>query len=261
MKVVILCGGQGTRIRDVAEDLPKPMIPIGDKPILWHIMKNYASFGYGEFVLCLGYRGHVIKDFFINYDMLTHDFQLTLGQPESLKIHSSGNTEDWQVTLAETGLAAMTGDRVRQIKNYIGDDDVFMMTYGDGLSDIDINALVAFHKSHGKIATVTGVRPPGRFGELESDDDGLVKEFNEKPQATGGRISGGFFVLSRGIFDYLPDGDGLVFEEGPLRKLVADDQLMVHRHDGFWQCMDTYRDYKLLTALWESGKAPWRNWA
>ena len=261
MKVVILCGGQGTRIRDVAEDLPKPMIPIGDRPILWHIMKNYASFGYGEFVLCLGYRGHVIKDFFINYDILTHDFQLTLGNPESLQIHSAGNTEDWQITLAETGLNTMTGDRVRQIKKYVGDDEMFMLTYGDGLSDIDIDQLVSFHRSHGKVATVTGVRPPGRFGELESDETGMVMEFNEKPQATGGRISGGFFVLNRAIFDYLPDGDGLVFEEDPLRKLVADNQLMVHQHDGFWQCMDTYRDFKLLTGLWEGGKAPWKNWS
>jgi glucose-1-phosphate cytidylyltransferase len=261
MKVVILCGGQGTRIRDVAEDLPKPMIPIGDKPILWHIMKNYASGGFNEFVLCLGYRGQVIKNFFMNYDMLTHDFELTLGRPDSLKIHNAEVREDWRITLAETGLNAMTGDRVRAIAKYIGDDETFMLTYGDGLSDIDIPALVDFHNSHGKVATLTGVRPPGRFGELESDADGTVLEFNEKPQATGGRISGGFFVLNRAIFDYLPDQDGLVFEEQPLRGLVTDNQLMVFQHDGFWQCMDTYRDYKLLTTLWESGNAPWRNWA
>ncbi|MBO6948171.1 MAG: glucose-1-phosphate cytidylyltransferase [Rhodospirillales bacterium] len=261
MKVVILCGGQGTRIRDVAEDLPKPMIPIGERPILWHIMKNYAASGFNEFVLCLGYRGHVIKDFFINYDMLTHDFQLTLGRPDSLKVHNTDAREDWQVTLAETGLNAMTGDRVRKIKKYIGDDETFMLTYGDGLSDIDIPELVRFHESHGKVATVTGVRPPGRFGELECDADSMVVEFNEKPQATGGRISGGFFVLNRKIFDYLPDEDGLVFEEQPLRGLVRDNQLMVHQHNGFWQCMDTYRDYKLLTSLWDGGNAPWRNWA
>lgn len=261
MKVVILCGGQGTRIRDVADDLPKPMIPIGSRPILWHIMKNYASHGFNEFVLCLGYRGQVIKDFFLNYDMLTHDFELTLGQPNSLKIHNTSQREDWRITLAETGLHAMTGDRVRNIKNYIGDDETFMLTYGDGLSDIDIDALAAFHESHGKIATLTGVRPPGRFGELESDENGVVLEFNEKPQATGGRISGGFFVLNRRIFEYLPNEDGLVFEEQPLRGLVRDNQLMVHQHDGFWQCMDTYRDYKLLNTLWEDGNAPWRNWA
>jgi len=260
MKVVILCGGQGTRIRDVAENLPKPMIPIGERPILWHIMKNYAAFGFNDFVLCLGYRGQVIKDFFINYDMLTHDFELTLGQPDSLKIHNTGTREDWRVTLAETGLQAMTGDRVRTIRDYVADDETFMLTYGDGLADIDIDALVAFHKAHGKIATLTGVRPPGRFGELESDDTGQVMEFNEKPQATGGRISGGFFVLNREIFDYLPDEDGLVFEEKPLRGLVADNQLMVHQHDGFWQCMDTYRDFKLLTSLWDTGTAPWKNW-
>lgn len=261
MKIVILCGGQGTRIRDVADDLPKPMIPIGEKPILWHIMKNYASYGYKEFILCLGYRGHVIKNFFINYDILTHDFELTLGRSGSLKIMNDDHKEDWQVILAETGLQSMTGDRVRNIKNYIGEDDTFLMTYGDGLSDIDIPSLVAFHKSHGKIVTVTGVRPPGRFGELESDETGQVLEFNEKPQATGGRISGGFFVMNRAIFDYLPDESGLVFEEQPLRGLVADNQLMMYHHNGFWQCMDTYRDYKLLSALWDNDKAPWKNWA
>lgn len=261
MKVVILCGGQGTRIRDVAEDLPKPMIPIGERPILWHIMKNYAEHGLNEFVLCLGYRGHVIKDFFLNYDTLTHDFELTLGQSNSLKIHNAEVREDWRITLAETGINAMTGDRVRSIRDYIGDDETFMLTYGDGLADIDIRALADFHKTHGKVATVTGVRPPGRFGELESDADGTVFEFNEKPQATGGRISGGFFVLNRAIFNYLPADTGLVFEEQPLRALVAAGELMVHEHDGFWQCMDTYRDFKLLTSLWETGNAPWRNWA
>ena len=260
MKVVILCGGQGTRIRDVAEDIPKPMIPIGERPILWHIMKNFTGFGYNDFVLCLGYRGQIIKNFFINYDMLTHDFTLTLGKPNSLEINSRATHEDWRVTLAETGLTAMTGDRVRAIQKYVADEETFMLTYGDGLSDIDIDALVAFHYEHGKVATVTGVRPPGRFGELESGDDGQVIEFNEKPQATGGRISGGFFVFNRKIFDYLPDDDGLILEESPLRKLVADQQLMMYHHDGFWQCMDTYRDFKYLSGLWEGGNPPWKNW-
>ena len=261
MKVVILCGGQGTRIRDVSEDVPKPMIPIGNRPILWHIMKSFAAFDYQDFVLCLGYKGSIIKDFFINYDMLTHDFQLTLGKPESLSLIDRAEKEAWHVTLAETGLEAMTGDRVRKIKKYIGTDEHFILTYGDGVSDIDINALVSFHKSHGKIATVTGVRPPGRFGELESDSDGQVIEFNEKPQATGGRISGGYSIFRREIFDYLPDEDGLVLEDKPLRALSADKQLMIHRHDEFWQCMDTYRDFKLLSGLWDSGKAPWKNWS
>lgn len=259
MKVVILCGGQGTRIRDVADNIPKPMIPIGDRPILWHIMKYYAAAGFDSFVLCLGYRGDIIKNFFVNYDIHTHDFELTLGQPDSLKFATPTAMENWQVTLANTGLEAMTGDRVRSIKKYVEDDDIFMLTYGDGLSDIDIPALVDFHKRHGKIATVTGVRPPGRFGELEADDDGAVIEFNEKPQATGGRISGGFFVFNREIFDYLPSEPGLVFEEEPLRRLVADQQLMVYAHDGFWQCMDTFRDYKYLTGLWEGGNAPWNS--
>lgn len=261
MKTVLLCGGQGTRIRDVAEDIPKPMIPIGTRPILWHIMKNYATFGYNDFILCLGYRGQVIKDFFINYDMLTHDFTLKLGQPDSLEIKSRSTHEDWNVTLAETGLNAMTGDRLRAVRKYVADDETFMLTYGDGLSDIDIDRLLAFHREHGKIATLTGVRPPGRFGEIESSSDGQVLEFNEKPQATGGRISGGFFVFNRKIFDYLPDEDGLVLEETPLRRLVMDNQLMVHHHDGFWQCMDTYRDFKYLSGLWETGQAPWKNWS
>lgn len=260
MKVVILCGGQGTRIRDVSESVPKPMIPIGNRPILWHIMKNFAHFGCDDFVLCLGYKGRTIKDFFINYDMLTHDFQITLGKPESLKLIDRKDKEDWHITLAETGLEAMTGDRVRQIKKYVAGDEYFILTYGDGLSDIDINALIAFHKSHGKIATVTGVRPPGRFGELESNEDGQVIEFNEKPQASGGRISGGFFVFSQDIFKYLPSEDGLVLEDTPLRALAADQELMIYRHNDFWQCMDTFRDYKYLNDLWNEGSAPWKNW-
>ncbi len=261
MKVVILCGGQGTRIRDVSESVPKPMIPIGNRPILWHIMKNFTHFNCGEFVLCLGYKGRTIKDFFINYDMLTHDFEITLGKPESLKLIDRTDKEDWHVTLAETGLDSMTGDRVRQIKKYVADDENFILTYGDGLSDIDITALIEFHKSHGKIATVTGVRPPGRFGELESNDDGQVIEFNEKPQTTGGRISGGFFVFKREIFDYLPSQSGLILEDKPLRALASDQQLMIYRHNGFWQCMDTYRDYKYLNDLWDDGQAPWKNWS
>ena len=257
MKVVILCGGQGTRIRDVAEDIPKPMIPIGERPILWHIMNNFTGFGYNDFVLCLGYRGQIIKNFFINYDMLTHDFTLTLGKPNSLEINSRATHEDWRVTLAETGLNAMTGDRVRAIRKYVADDETFMLTYGDGLSDIDIDALIAFHHKHGKVATVTGVRPPGRFGELESGDDGQVIEFNEKPQATGGRISGGFFVASRRLFDYLDQREDLVFETEPIGRLVRDQQLMVYRHEGFWQAMDTNREYQLLNSLYAEGKAPW----
>ena len=258
MKTVILCGGYGTRIRDVADNIPKPMIPVGRYPILWHIMKYYASFGHKEFILCLGYKGQVIKDFFLNYEAHTKDFTITLGRRETLQFHTEHGESDWQVTLADTGSEAMTGARIARIRDYVGDGD-FMLTYGDGLGDVDLAGLEAFHQSHGKALTVTGVRPPGRFGELVAAG-GRVTEFNEKPQATGGRISGGFFVASSELFDYLEDRDDLVFEQEPMRKLVADGQLMVHEHDGFWQPMDTSREYQLLNGLYEGGKAPWVRW-
>lgn len=258
MKVVILAGGFGTRIRDVAEDIPKPMIPIGPYPILWHIMKYYASFGHHEFVLCLGHKGNVIREFFLNYEAYTRDVTLELGNAASLSFHNDHAEADWKVTLAATGFNAMTGARIARIARYVGDDD-FMLTYGDGVGDIDLEALVAFHKSHGKVLTVTGVRPPGRFGELRSNQ-GAVTEFNEKPQATGGRISGGFFVADRRLFDYLNDDEKLVFEQEPMRRLVADGNLMMFEHDGFWQPMDTSREYQLLNALYERGEAPWVRW-
>lgn len=257
MKVVILCGGFGTRIRDVADDIPKPMISIGDYPILWHIMKYYASYGFKKFVLCLGYKGHVIKDFFLNYEAHTKDFTIALGRGGDIRFHTDHDESDWQVTLADTGLNAMTGARIRKIRKYIGDDEQFMLTYGDGVGDIDISKLLSFHKAHGKILTVTGVRPPGRFGELMAGEDGLVSEFNEKPQATAGRISGGFFVCRREIFDYLDEREDLVFEQHPIRQLAMDQQLMMFEHDGFWQPMDTSREYQLLNSLYENGNAPW----
>lgn len=257
MKVVILCGGFGTRIRDVADDIPKPMISIGGYPILWHIMKYYASYGFKEFVLCLGYKGQVIKDFFLNYEAHTKDFTIVLGRGGDMRFHTDHNESDWQITLADTGLDAMTGARIRKIGKYIGDDEQFMLTYGDGVGDIDISRLLAFHKAHGKILTVTGVRPPGRFGELMAGKDGLVSEFNEKPQATAGRISGGFFVCRREIFTYLDERENLVFEQGPIRQLAMDRQLMMFEHDGFWQPMDTSREYQLLNSLYEKGNAPW----
>ncbi|ARJ66528.1 glucose-1-phosphate cytidylyltransferase [Magnetospirillum sp. ME-1] len=260
MKVVILCGGQGTRIRDVADDIPKPMIGIGRFPILWHIMKYYAGFGHEDFVLCLGYRGQAIKEFFLNYEAFTSDLTLTLGRDRAVEVHGCHDEDGWRVTLADTGLNAMTGARIRRIKRYLGEDEDFLLTYGDGLGDVDLDALVRFHKSHGRVMTVSGVRPPGRFGELDCESDGKVKEFNEKPQATGGLISGGFMVCKRQVLDYLDDREDLVFEQEPMRRLVSDGQLMVYRHDGFWQCMDTYRDYKLLNGLWESDQAPWRTW-
>jgi glucose-1-phosphate cytidylyltransferase len=246
MKVVILAGGFGTRI------------PIGPYPILWHIMKYYASFGHHEFVLCLGHKGNVIREFFLNYEAYTRDVTLGLGNAASVSFHNDHAEADWKVTLAATGFNAMTGARIARIARYVGDDD-FMLTYGDGVGDVDLDALVAFHKHHGKILTVTGVRPPGRFGELRSQQ-GAVTEFNEKPQATGGRISGGFFVANRRLFDYLNDDEDLVFEQVPMRRLVADGNLMMFEHDGFWQPMDTSREYQLLNALYEKGEAPWVRW-
>jgi glucose-1-phosphate cytidylyltransferase len=258
MKVVILCGGFGTRIRDVAEDIPKPMIPVGPRPILWHIMKYYASFGHDQFVLCLGYKGQVIKDFFMSYEAHTRDLTVSLGDAKGVEYHSKHEESSWRVTLAETGLRSMTGARVARIRQYVGDDD-FMLTYGDGVGDVDLDALLAFHKSHGKALTMTGVRPPGRFGELVAEGARIV-EFNEKPQATEGRISGGFFVATPALFDYVEPKEDCVFEREPMARLVADGQMMLYEHDGFWQPMDTNREYELLNHLYEKGDAPWMRW-
>lgn len=260
MKVAILCGGQGTRIRDVADDIPKPMIPVGGYPILWHIMKYYSRFNHNKFVLCLGYKEQVIKDFFLNYEAHTRDFTISLGQSKSIAYHSAHDESDWQITMASTGLQAMTGARVKRVRHFLAGEENFLLTYGDGVGDIDLDELVRFHLSHGKILTVTGVRPPGRFGELMSDPSGLITEFNEKPQATGGRISGGFFVCRKEIFNYLDDREDLVFEQEPMRELVKDRQMMVYEHDGFWQPMDTYRDYIYLNGLCSKGQAPWKKW-
>jgi len=255
MKTVILAGGYGTRIRDVADDIPKPMIPIGPYPILWHIMKTYAHFGHKDFIICLGYKGQVIKDFFLNYEAYTRDFTISFGSG-TLTYHNTHKESDWKVTLTDTGIRSMTGSRISRIRDYVGNED-FMLTYGDGVSDVNIEKLLKFHKSHGKILTVTGVRPPGRFGEMVSDEEGKVLAFNEKPQASAGRISGGFFVASPKIFDYLNDNEDLVFEQEPIHKLVNDKQLMMFEHDGFWQPMDTSREYLLLNSLYEKGEAPW----
>jgi|ERR1041385_3141871 glucose-1-phosphate cytidylyltransferase len=260
MKTVILCGGYGTRIRDVADDIPKPMIQIGPFPILWHIMKYYSEWKHREFVLCLGHKGHLIKDYFHNYDIRTQDFTLTLGRKKRITYHNRHRESDWKLTLADTGNNAMTGARVRQVRKYVRPDENFMLTYGDGVGDVNLDKLVKFHRAHGKMLTVTGVRPPGRFGELVSDAKGRVVEFNEKPQASGGRISGGFFVCRQGLFDYLDDRLDLVLENEPMRQLVKDSQMMVFEHDGFWHPMDTYRDYTLLNSLYNAGKAPWMIW-
>src|SRR5262245_18647807 len=260
MKVVILCGGQGTRIRGVADDLPKPMIPIGGYPILWHIMRGYAAFGFKDFILCLGYKGEAIKNFFLNYHTMVSDFTIDFGRGGALTTNHSSPDIDWRVTLAETGLNSMTGSRLKRVEKYLQDDPHFMLTYGDGVSDIDLKSLAAFHHQHRPMVTVSGVRPPGRFGELEGDAGGRLREFNEKPQASGGRISGGFFVCDRALLQHLDaNRDDQVLEADPLPRLTRERHVMMYGHDGFWQCMDTFRDYALLNELYQSGKAPWTN--
>ncbi len=260
MKAVILCGGQGTRIRDASELLPKPMLPIGGKPIVWHIMKMYARHGVREFVLCLGHKGWLVKEFFLNYRAMTTDVTVTLGRHDGLEFTGRHDEEDWRVTLAETGEETMTGGRVAAIRRYVEGEGLFLLTYGDGVSDVDIARTVAFHREHGKIATVTAVRPPGRFGEMEIDG-GEVTEFNEKPQATEGFINGGFFVLdAKRVWDYVGASPRTIFEREPLRKLAQDRQLVAFPHTGFWQPMDTAREYGLLNELWAAGKAPWKTW-
>jgi len=259
MKVVILCGGQGTRIRGVDDNLPKPMLPIGNLPILFHLMGYYAKFEHKDFVLCAGYKASVIKNFFLNYQALARDFTIDFGKGGKVAYHDGMDEIDWRVTMVDTGEATQTGSRVKRIERFIGDDDTFMLTYGDGLSNIDIDALLAFHKAHGRILTISGVRPPSRFGEIECNEQGQVFEFNEKPQTTGGRISGGFFVCSRRLFDYLdPKRSDEIMEQDCMRRLTAEGQLMMYQHDGHWQCMDTFRDFTLLNDLWNSGKAFWR---
>jgi len=258
MQVVILCGGQGTRIRDVADDIPKPMIPIGGRPILWHIMKGYARHGITDFVLCLGYRSGVIKRYFLDYHLAGADFTFHLGNPEEVQVHSPVPEENWRITLSETGLDAMTGCRVKRIEKYIA-DDTFLLTYGDGVADVDVRQLLRFHEAHGKIGTMTAVQAPGRFGEVELDGSQVV-EFTEKPLVARGYINGGFFVFNRRIFDRLYNDPRLVLENEPLTKLANDGQLMAFKHDGFWHPMDNSRDFKYLNDLWSAGNAPWQTW-
>ncbi|HEY3913131.1 MAG TPA: glucose-1-phosphate cytidylyltransferase [Verrucomicrobiae bacterium] len=261
MKVVILCGGKGTRLREETEYRPKPMVPIGNRPILWHIMKIYAGYGFKEFVLCLGYKGEIIKDFFRNYHWMTSHVTLRLGPQSDAIFHNHHDEEDWTVTLADTGEDTLTAGRIRRIKQFIGNDPEFFLTYGDGVGNIDIAAALAFHRKHGKHLTVTAVRPPGRFGELGIGPQGFVREFNEKPQVAEGRINGGFFVASSGIFNYLDeDADTLMFEQKPVQAIARDGQLVAFPHDGFWQPMDTFSEYSLLNRLWAEGKAPWKTW-
>jgi glucose-1-phosphate cytidylyltransferase len=253
MKVVILAGGLGTRLREETEYKPKPMAEIGGRPILWHIMKIYASYGFTDFVICLGYKGDVIRDYFKNYETRNRDFTITLGSGE-LQIHNVHAESGWRVTLAETGQSTQTGGRLKRVAQHIG-NDTFMVTYGDAVANIDIERLVAFHRRRGKLGTVTAVRPGSRFGEL-SIEDGMVTLFKEKPQVHEGWINGGFFVFEPEVLNLIEcDADSL--EQSLLVGLAARKDLTVYQHGGFWQCMDTYREMQLLNELWNGGKAPW----
>jgi glucose-1-phosphate cytidylyltransferase len=258
VKVVILCGGQGTRLREETEYRPKPLVLVGQRPVLWHIMKLFAHHGFQEFVLCLGYRGWMIKEYFLNYEALNNDFTIQLGRETKLDYLDRHGEQDFAVTLSDTGQESMTGGRVKRIERYI-DEDTFMITYGDGLSNVDIKKLLAFHKSHGKIATITGVQPASRFGILTLTDQGQVTSFAEKPKMDGW-ASAGYFVFNRKLFDYLTD-DQCVLEREPLEKLTAQGELMVYRHDGFFYAMDTYREYQLLNEMWDRKEAPWKVWS
>jgi glucose-1-phosphate cytidylyltransferase len=278
--VVILCGGRGTRFKEQTELRPKPMIEIGGRPILWHLMSSYASQGFREFVLCLGYKAEVIKRYFLDFAALQHSFTVELGRPSQVVYHGAGGGgagvsggADWKVTCVDTGEAAMTGARLKRAERFLGGGD-FLLTYGDGLCDVDVARTVAFHRRHGGLCTVTGVRPPARFGELALGADHKVAEFAEKPAppsstaagttagtaAPHGWINGGFFVLSRGFLRYVTDDDACVLEGEPLRRCAADGQMSMFPHEGYWQCMDTARDLEKLEAEWASGRAPWRRW-
>ena len=254
MKTIILCGGRGMRLHEETEFRPKPLVPIGDRPILWHIMRTYARYGFREFALCLGYRGEMIKDYFLNYEAMSNDFTIRMGQNHHIEYNNAHSEQDFKVTLAETGLETMTGGRIKRVEKYI-DDDTFMITYGDGVADIDIKNLVGYHHQHGRLATVTVVHPFSRFGIVALDGNSKVLNFVEKPQLDEW-ISAGFFVCNRRVFDYL-QGDDCIFEREPLERLAREGELMAYKHNGFFYAMDTYRDYKYLNELWDKGQAPW----
>lgn len=257
MKVVILAGGMGTRISEESYLKPKPMIEIGGMPILWHIMKDYSLFGFNEFILCLGYKGYMIKEYFANYFLHQSDVTIDV-KMNKIKVHKS-TSEPWQVTLVDTGLTTMTGGRLQKIRHYIG-NETFMLTYGDGVSDIDIKELVKFHKSNKRYATLTAVQPVGKFGAIEINTKNKVISFREKPRGDGSWINGGFFVLEPDVFDYIKKGDDTIWEKEPLEDLAKDNQLTAYKHNGFWQCMDTLRDRTQLEELWAQGNAPWKLW-
>ena len=257
MKVVILCGGQGTRLREETEFRPKPMVEIGGRPILWHIMKCYAHHGLREFVLCLGYRGNMIRENFLNYEAMNNDCTVCLGNQRRVTYYGEHGESGFSVTLAETGTDAMTGGRVKRVEKYV-DGDEFLLTYGDGVSNVNLTQLLEFHRSHGRLATVTAVRPSSRFGLMDLAPEGDVLQFLEKPVLEGW-VSAGFFVFNRKVFDYL-SGDNCILEREPMEQLAREGQLVAYRHDGFFFAMDTYREFKHLNDLWNSGEAPWKVW-
>ena len=257
--VVVLAGGLGTRLREETERVPKPLVQIGDQPILWHVMKTYGHYGHRRFILCLGYKSWLIKQYFRNYREQLSDFTIGLHGDHVPEFHNKLGDEDWQVTCAETGLMTATGARLWRVRDYI-DADTFMFTYGDGIGRVDVRALLEFHRAQGRIGTVTGVHPTSRYGEMRTEASTVV-EFNEKPTQPEGFVSGGFFVLQREIFEYLNDDPNLFFEREPLQRLARDGQLAVYAHEDFWLGMDTFRDFTLLNELWESGEAPWKVWS
>lgn len=259
MKVVILAGGLGTRISEESRVKPKPMIAIGEKPIIWHIMKVYSYYGFHDFIICCGYKSYVIKDYFANYFLYKSDVTFDYQSQNSIDIHDC-EIEPWKVTLAETGVDNMTGSRVKQIQKYIPEGESFMLTYGDGVADIDLNALLEHHKKHGKIATITAVQPPAKYGVLDIDSDDAILDFREKPQSDAGWINGGFMVMNYDVFRYIDDNPMRIFEREPLENLAKDRQLSAYKHRGFWLPMDTLRDKNTLERLWISNQAPWKIW-
>jgi glucose-1-phosphate cytidylyltransferase len=262
-QAVILCGGQGTRIRSVSEDKPKPLIDVGGKPILWHIMKIYSFYGIRKFVLCLGHKGEAIMDYFENYHAYTHDFTMSVNNRDGKVFHDNGNNksdadvDEWEITFALTGEDTMTGGRLKRIARHI-QGDRFFCTYGDGVSDVDLRALMEFHEKSGKLATLTGVHLPTTFGIVEADEAGNISSFREKPVLPG-LINGGYFVFNKKILDYIED-DNTILEDKPFKKLVRDHQISMFRFEGFWHCMDTYKDYQTLNQMWKSKQAPWKIW-
>ena len=256
MKVGILAGGHGTRLAEETEIKPKPMVEIGGRPILWHIMMHYSCFGYRDFVIALGYKGEVIKRYMVDYCALESNLTVNL-KAGRVDLHDTDGIQDWTINLIDTGLHTMTGGRIKRLQPYIG-NETFMLTWGDGVSTVDLSRLLAFHRAHGRLITMTAVRPPARYGHMEFDGD-RIREFTEKPQTAEGWINGAFFVVEPQVFDYI-DGDDTQFEKEPLERLAADGELMAYKHDGFWQCMDTRRDKFVLEKLWDSGEAPWKIW-